>query len=176
MDEVSGLMEKFKASGAQTSPGGAPSGKEEIIRRLSCFEDERVLPFLLGVLEDGDEYDLARIEVLKFLNVMRRGDRARDEGVARLVQHLLTNDPDDDVRNYAAIALSNFMDVSGSAEAAKSVLLNQDEDEILRWNAFAAFESMGPTPESIGIMTACQQDEEFGASATQLLDEWRSAN
>lgn len=176
MDEVSTLIEKFRAEGARTARDGGPSGKDEIVRRLSSFDDERVLPFLLEVLEDGEEYDLARIEVLKFLNVMRRGDRVRDEGVARLVRHVLTNDSDDDVRSYAAIAVSNFMDVDGSAEAARSVLLNREEDEALRWNAFAAFEGMGPTPESISALTACEQDDELGDSATQVLGDWRAAN
>src|ERR1051326_210235 len=111
MDEVAHLLTEFEEENTQNLPNEDLSRKVAIIRQLEQVSDARVLPFFLRILENKQEYDLARIEVLKILELKEHNNQVEHEQIGKLIQHVLDVDTDDDVRNYAAIAISNYMDV-----------------------------------------------------------------
>jgi hypothetical protein len=176
MDEVGRLIEQFRSE--KTRDLGDSSKKVGIINRLEEIleetGDERVLPFFLEVLADAREYDLARIEVLEILKLKDRGDMMTDQEIGRLIKNILVADQDDDVRSYAAMAASKYVDVEGILEELEKIIFDEDEDINIRWNAFASIEEMGPTEESKRIMEKALRVEEFKAYAQRVLDRWNS--
>ena len=48
MDEVTKLIERFRAESLDSSDEADLSEKDQIIMELEDYEDERILPFFLG--------------------------------------------------------------------------------------------------------------------------------
>ncbi|MDT5157424.1 MAG: hypothetical protein QOH51_1781 [Acidobacteriota bacterium] len=175
MDEVGSLINQFREEGTQALANPDSSVKDKIIRRLESSDDPRVLPFMLEALSDACEYDLARIEILKVLELRRRGDSSEDELIGQSIRRILADDPDDDVRTYAAMAASNYMDVEGVLDEVERTLFNEGEETNIRWNAFTAVKEMGPNSRSIEIMSKAAQVDEFKNSALRILKEWKAS-
>ncbi len=176
MDEVELLIRQFKEERTESLADIDDSRKASIIEKLEGRADERVLKFFLEVLSDENEYDLARIEVLKILELKERGDEARDEEIGQLIKQILLADPDDDVRTYAALAASNYLDVDGMLEAVVKILFDTAEDMNIRWNAFATIKKLGPKPQAIEIMTKAMQEPAFQKSAFRILEDWKTGS
>jgi hypothetical protein len=87
---------------------------------------------MLEALSDAREYDLARIEILKVLELRRRSDSSEDELIGQSIRRILADDPDDDVRTYAAMAASNYMDVEGVLDEVERTLFNESEETNIR--------------------------------------------
>lgn len=136
------------------------------------LDDDVVLPFFLSVVTDQDEDDLARIEILKLFDV--RYKENNDENVVMskaLCKILKTKDDDVDVRNHAAIAASNYMDDSNVFSIVSKVLLDADEDNDMRWNAFAALKMLGKTTQSVRALKKLE-DTAFAKAKKRVLEEW----
>lgn len=178
MDEVLSLIEEFREENTEALEDEDSSRKDQIVMDLQDLDstDPRVLPFFLEVLGDENEFDLARIEILKFLELREHRDNAQDEQTGQLVKRILGADPDDDVRNYAALAAGNYLAVSGVVDELERILFNENEDRNLRWNAFAAMKRMGPANESIKIMKKLAKADEFRESASALLSKWSTTS
>ncbi len=170
--DVEDLISAFDAQQPTDVRGQEYGGKIEIVKKVERSDDVRVLPFLLRVATDEHEYDLARMEVLTDLRLRTYANDDDRLTVGRAVMHVLLNDPDDDVRNYAAIAMRRFMDVPGALASVQQVLDNQDEEVVLRSSAFASMQRLGPTDQTIDIMRALIADSEFAKSASRILSEW----
>ena len=176
MDQIDQLIAAFESENTPSlSDPDSESVKDRVISELEAHSsDPRVLSFYLKVATNRDEYDLARIEVFKVLHVRpteSEGERSRI-GVA--IVGVLRNDGDEDVRNYAAIAASSYMTVSVVQEVIESILLDSSIGPNLRANAFAAFESAGPTTSNIRVMQAMTKDATFQKSADRVLQKWRA--
>jgi len=176
MDEVLSLIEEFRQENTEALEDSDSSKKDQIVMDLQEFDsdDARVLPFFLEVAADENEYDLARIEVLKFLELREHRSDAEDKQIGEAVRRIVSADPDDDVRNYAALAAGNYLTVSGVLDELQKVVFDDNEDRNLRWNAFAAIKRMGPAKESIKIMKKLSKIDEFQSSASRLLAQWSS--
>lgn len=174
MDEVGVLIGRFEDEDTDSLPEIDTSKKVDIVRRLENLTDERVLPFFMRVLASQQEYDLARIEILRILEVRRARDAHEGELIGKLIQRMLSSDPDDDVRNYAAMAISSYMDVKGSLEVVEGIIFNVEEEINLRWNAFTAVERMGPTREGELMLHRLLKDDQFKGSAQRVLSQWDS--
>lgn len=172
MDEVGHLISTFKEENTKSLDNVDFSRKVRIIMELEGVDDDRVLPFFLETVMNEDEYDLARIEILKILEIRESNDKDEHQKIGHIVKNILMNDPDDDVRNYAAMTVSNFMDVEGVIEQIVKIIFNVEEDINLRWNAFTAVEKMGPTQQSLEILQKCLSEDEFKKSVLLILNRW----
>ena len=60
MDTIEKQIDEFRYEAAD-------GAKVRIVEDMAVNEDERVIPFLLEVLSDADEFELARVEAAKLL-------------------------------------------------------------------------------------------------------------
>lgn len=156
--------------------GEESAEKIEILRELEDLAEAEVTRFLVSIAGDPNEYDLARIEAMKILELRRFGPDDDREPVARGIQRVLADDEDDQVRAYAARALANFAAVPGVLAAVGARVLDEDEDADVRHNAFFALERSCPTEEAIDLVTKCLADEQFKEGAERVLLSWSSRN
>jgi len=174
--DVEDLISAFDAQQPTDVRGQEYGGKIDIVKEVERSDDARVLPFLLRVATDEHEYDLARMEVLTDLRLRTYANDDDRLTVGRAVMSiLLLPDPDDDVRNYAAIAMRRFMDVPGALDTIQAVVLDQQEGPVIRHSAFGSMRRLGPTNQTIDIMRALTHDSEFAKSASHILSEWGAA-
>jgi HEAT repeat protein len=152
--------------------GEESAEKIEILHELEQLDEPEVTRFLASIVGDANEYDLARIEALKNLEMRRLGRDESREFVARVIQRVLAKDEDDQVRIYAARSLANFTDVPGVLAVAGALVLDDDEDDDVRHNAFFALERSSPTEEAIDLITKCLTDPEFKDAAARVLAKW----
>ena len=167
-DRLSHLISLFRA--AEFSGQESPA-KLAALSELQEVDDPRVTEFLVSVAADPKEYDLARIESLRALEIRNMGHEER-HSMARALARVLREDDDPDVRNYSARALAAVMDVPAAQEAAARHLLDREEDEDVRHNAFFAVERGGANPWSLDIMKNCLEDESFREGAARVLAQW----
>ena len=161
-------MAAFRSAG-QESPE-----KLSLLSEIEEIADPRATDFLIEIAADPAEYDLARTEALRVLEIRAMG-RVERELVARALDRILREDEDPDVRIYAARTLANVMDIRDARDAAARSLLDPEEDEDVRHNAFFAIERGGASPEAIEIMEKCLSEERFRAGATRVLEQWGHA-
>lgn len=150
-------------------------GKVDVIETLEDFEDLRVLPFLLKVLVDENEYDLARVEIAKILEIRKSKNEKEKQEIAQSLMIVLKYSESDDnylVRQYAAIAIDNYSDVEGVFEFASQIILNPDEDINVRYNVLDVFERDGSTGRTLKIFRELLKDKEFQKTASRILMEW----
>ncbi len=175
MDAVMDLINEFKAEETNKLDDIDKSRKPNIISHLEDFvDDERVIAFLLSVAADESEYDLARIEAFKVLEIKDFADAAIRGRAGVVIREVLTSSKDDDVRNYAAMAAPGYMDIEGVFDQIERILQDKQEDSNLRWNAFAAIKSIGASPRSVESLRRLLVDDEFVQSATRVLSEWHA--
>lgn len=167
-DHVDELIARFRAA---VVTGQESAAKIDILLELVRVDDPRVARFLIAVAGDSNEYDLARIQALKTLELREVEAGARDD-VVRMISRILQDDEDDEVRSYAARALAGFVDVQGVLEIATGRVLDPDEDDDVRHNAFFAIERSKPTPQAIGAMERCREEAEFRKGASRVLARW----
>lgn len=148
---VDGVEELIHAFGAEQPSGrsgrGYP-GKLSVLEELEEIDDPRILPFLLTSVSNVGEYDLARMEILNMLAIREYSEQER-QMAGQVVIRILKSDPDNDVRKYAAMAMSPFIDLPSALDVVGEILLNPDENRALRSNARAVVERRGPTKETI---------------------------
>src|ERR1700728_2857336 len=129
MDTVMNLISQFKDERTDRLENIDKSKKPRILTDLEEFADDpRVADFLLAIASDETEYDLARIEAFKIFEVKDFADRGVHNRVGRVIRNVLSASNDNDVRNYAAIAASNYMDIEGVAEEIDRLLHDDHED------------------------------------------------
>jgi hypothetical protein len=79
----------------------------------------------------------------------------------------------DDLRLQAALALGEFIDISGVLCALGSLALEPHALIDLRYCAFTSLERAGPTPECVNLLRQMSNDEILGSLAKSALDRWR---
>lgn len=166
--------ELIAAYGRQGREAGGRHKKIGIIRLLEGDAGEEALSFLLRVLADEAEYDLARVEVAKILELREtRGDGERGR-IAEALKLVLDASGDELVKQYAAMAAEYYADAGGLFEALARRVHDPGEDVNVRWNALAAIEGEGPTPRAAGLLTGLLGDPEFGPEAARVLRQWQA--
>lgn len=115
-------------------------------------------------------YDLARIYALKILEVNElQPDR---ESAVRMISRIIQSDDDLDVRSHAARASAGFVGVPGALDVATRLVLDSNEDEDTRHNAFFAIERNMPLPEAVAALVRIRDNPEFGADAGRVLGKF----
>jgi HEAT repeat protein len=169
MDGVDRLIELFRSTSSATDIDG--SGKVRAVVALEDhLPDPRALTFLVAMVADPFEYDLARIEGMQILR-LHAPDAAparRQAGLA--IAAALTSD-DELVRQYAAMSLGPYADDDQVFRALAAAALN-DEDIDVRYNALAAVEEAGPTARNADLLRRLAADPELGTAAARTLEHW----
>ena len=177
MDEIERLIAQFRAENTSGLGDPGKSRKPGIVDSLARYSsDTRAFEFLLQIASDANELDLVRIDVLKFLEVREPATNHERLMVASVLRNILSEDPDDLVRGYAAMAARCYMDDDRLFKEMSDVLLNPKEDVDLRFNAFAVLERMGASPRTLSIMWRVGQDATLSKSAKRVLASWNAAN
>jgi HEAT repeats len=168
-EDTARLIEEYRDS-SRDQPESPE--KIEILRQLEASSDREVTIFLAEVAVRSDEYDLARIEALKILESRGIALDAERIEVTRALQRILADEEDDEVRSYAARTMANFVSAPGARRLLGRYVLDHDEDEDVRHNAFFALERGGPDPDTRDILKRCLADPELRAAAQRVLHQW----
>lgn len=159
-EDIDKLLDKFHEES---------SDRLEILMQLGNSNDERVISQYIATLEDFSEDDLVRIEILKSLEL--RSDAAPVHSrFGKVVQHVLENDDDDLVRQYAAMALGNYISVRGTLAMLESIVANESEDIDVRHNALSSIEMNKSHAFCRAALQRLTQVPELGRSAQRTLD------
>jgi hypothetical protein len=173
MDNVSRLINLFKSEDTFSLANIDSSGKPEIVTELEGIDDERILPFFLEVLLNELEYDLARIETLQVLKLRNCSDQEEYDQIGQAIKQVLVNSTDQDIRNYAAMAIASYIETEGAFDVIEGILLDEKEDINLRYNAFGVIEDMRLSDRSIEVLKKLTQDPELNKPSLRLLNEWQ---
>ena len=168
------LAELVAAFRSAPMRGGESPEKIEIVRQLDDFAEPEAARFLSAIAGDPGEYDLARIEALKLLELRSIANGEEKATIARALERLLKEDEDEQVRAYAARTLANFIETPGILALAGSLVADPNEDEDVRHNAFFAIERSVPTEEAMDLLTNLLTDDDFKEGAARVLSKWNS--
>ncbi|UOG77389.1 HEAT repeat domain-containing protein (plasmid) [Hymenobacter tibetensis] len=136
------------------------SDRVQIIRELEFVEDEGKWPFLINIMINESADDLERIEVLRIIEVTEPPQIYVNRVISN-IYNIIIKEGDCNLRNYAVIALKNFKDEK-LLNLAKDILLNEDEDLDMRWNAFDALKNLKCGNLFNEIVEKLRNDKEFG--------------
>jgi hypothetical protein len=155
---------------AATGSSGESPAKIEAIRQLEPHmahpEAER---FLVSVLLDPAEYDLARVEVCRALQASSAGSSGGRYADALL--RLLQSEDDTLVRQWAANALRVFRDHPGVVRALASRLAKATEDLDVRHNAIASLRGAAMGLAERELLEPLRTDPELGHAVNDLLQD-----
>ena len=151
--------------------GQESPAKLAALETIQASDDAEATEFLATVAADPGEYDLARTEALRALEVRAMGRQER-ELVAGVLNKLMRDDEDPDVRIYAARTLAGVMDLPIARQTVEKHLLDPEEDEDVRHNAFFALERGGDSQWAVGVLMKCLGDSSFQTGARRLLAKW----
>lgn len=172
MSRTEDLVSSFREIEKQRGPDEESSQLLEIISELeSSISDPGVRSLLMDVAADSSGYDMARIAALKALQFWKHENNEIQEVAEKLVSVLLT-DEDMDVRNYAAMSLSNYTEAPGVVEAIEKTLQDENEDLNLRHNSLFCLERGGPTEEARVVLFNLRNSRSLGDSARRILAAW----
>jgi len=140
----------------------------EFLRQIEFDDDQSKWDLLNHIIQDEEDYDLARIEAFKILEIAGIPDRIKDKIMKTLIA-VIKNTEDYDVKNYATSAMVNFVEYSQMRTAAKDMLLNIDEDIDIRYNAFDVIKKISDMNERNEILRKLLKDADFQRSAQRVL-------
>lgn len=140
----------------------------EFLKKIE-FEDEPSKWELLDhIIQDEEEYDLARTEASKILEIAEIPGHIKDKIMKTLIG-VIENTEDYDVKNYATSAMVNFVEYSQIRTVAKNLVLNIDEDIDIRYNAFDVIKKTSDIDERNEILKKLLNDTDFQKSARTVL-------
>jgi hypothetical protein len=167
IDDLQDLINTYRLRSSSSA------SKVSVLRHVERIRDPRVVPFLLEVLGDPREVGEVRIHLIRQL---RNGDGlvSNDQRsvVARAISVVLTDEPDEQLRLEAALALGEFTQIDGVLSTLGGVALAQNASIDLRYAAFTSLERAGATSASVSLMRVLASDEILGNSARGLMSTW----
>ncbi|MEW4564359.1 hypothetical protein AB1K70_17605 [Bremerella sp. JC770] len=140
-----------------------------IVSQLEESGDQRVLSLFLRTLADFKEEDVLRIEIMKSF-VMRDDPAPNHTRIANTVVDVVTNDPDELVRQHAANALKGYTDVDGVLAVLESLVKNESEDIDVRHNALAAISTNAANEGCRAALLRLASVSELGRYAQRRLN------
>jgi hypothetical protein len=169
MEATSALIERYWTQDP-VGEGQEYPGKIDLLMELEDREEMEVTDFLLDVL-DREQYDLARIEALKILEVrtVSQHERAR---VGQAIMRVMLTDSDEDTRTYATRAMSPYMQSPGAFEAMNTVVTSPTYGLNQRHSAVASLERSGYSSQASAILGRAVSDPELSRSAQWILNDW----
>ncbi len=163
------LVAQYKA--ASVSSSGEVPGKIEVIDQLSDNLSSDALEFLVEIISDPGDYDLARIEALKTVQFL---EPQHDHLSAKVANAVLIALSDEDilVQQWAAIAAASFTDHLAVFDRLLALLEDPEQDLDVRHNCLAAVRQAGPSPKALSCLERVSSDTEIGQYAGDLLRSW----
>ncbi len=134
--------------------------------------DSAVVDAYVSIIAKATEWDLARIECLKILELWPPTDEQRRTRVGRVIAAALESDEDNLVRQYAAMTLAAYLDDDVVFTTLTRATLT-DDDPTVRLNAFASIEKRGKSERTIDLLHRLLDDPDVGGYSKQVLDMWR---
>lgn len=159
---------------AQTGNGEYHDKVQVIIYLDKHLTNEEVRAFFHNILISQDEYDLARIEILKIVRIF--ADKLL-QGQWKLqfadaIANILCDLEDDYlVRQYAALALSSVLDIDSAFSAASQVLSDPEEDINVRHNALGSIERAGINERSAKLIGELINDPVLGQHILRIITD-----
>ncbi|MCV9931917.1 hypothetical protein OIU80_06450 [Flavobacterium sp. LS1R47] len=144
--------------------------KVELINSLNFNDYEDKWDLILEVIQDENEYDLARIEAFKVIEIANIPEIILDR-LCDVVINLLKNENDYDVKNYAFIASRNL--INNSIEIKnyiEKIVLSKEEDIDIKHNAYSAILKIKDQAEKTKILNSLLDDEVFSKYAKKDLN------
>jgi hypothetical protein len=149
-------------------------GKWKLREEIEFEDIPEKWELIRSVIANTDEYDLARVQALKILEIANLPE-ADLPSFCELLISVITTDKDYDVKNYAVMASKNFVNDSGELQALIiKVLLNPKEDIDIRHNALSAVISLWDLPRRKIVLESLLADEKFEKTAARYLAELHS--
>ncbi|MER5746225.1 HEAT repeat domain-containing protein [Streptomyces sp. NPDC002225] len=133
--ELAALVAEFRALPADDDR------RRAIIAELDG--DPGAEPFLIGVVADPEEYDLARTEAATLLRLWPPADPDRRREAGRALLAALDDPEEDLVRQYAAMALGPYADAP-AVRRALTAAAEAGDDPLVRAAARSALAEAGP--------------------------------
>jgi hypothetical protein len=170
MDRVALLIGQFRSMPFDNDDDG--SRRVEVILELADDRgDSRVLDLFLAVVADPAEYDLARIECLKILDLWPPAAPDDRQRAGRTIATLLWPDEDYLVRQYAAMSLGPYARDDVVFDALAEVLLHDDDIDV-RHNALSSVTAAGADDRRTALLRQLSTDPEMGRFAVAKLRDW----
>lgn len=143
--------------------------KVEFLVKLEFSNEPDKWELIRDIIADRNEYDLARIEALKILEISDIPKSYKDK-IAHSLLNILISEPDYDVRNYAACASINFMEYPDIEQLCIERLLDPSEDIDIRYCFFSSILKLADEDKICNILTKLLPDVEFSKNAKYNLD------
>jgi len=148
--------------------------KTELLNEIEFEDIPEKWNLLRTVIADPNEYDLARIQALKILEIAGVPDADRPVFCDLLIS-IIETDKDWDVKNYAVIASKNFVNDSDVLkQLIIKAVLDPKEDIDIRHNAYRAVLSFWDLPGRKVVLEKLSSDKELGKRAMQDLASFES--
>ena len=128
---------RFQAA-QEVAPGEWPAKIEAVNELERLLPAPEALSFLLAVLRDPAEYDLARVEICKAIRATPMAEPSSAAACAGALLAALSEGQDDLVRQWAAQAMAQVVHVPGVCEALARRVTDSSEDLDVRFNALAS--------------------------------------
>ena len=149
------------------------SRKLEILQEIEFEDYPEKWELVKRVIADKAEYDLARLEALKILEIAALPNE-EIVLICELLVSIINTDEDYDVKNYAVIAAKNFVNDSGPLKTLIiKIVLDPEEDIDIRHNAYDAVQAFFDLPGRKAVLEKLTTDKDFSRIASMDLREIR---
>lgn len=147
-------------------------GKCKLLQDIEFEEVPQMWELIRSVVANKDEYDLARIQALKILELAALPEEEL-AAFGELLASVIATDEDYDVRNYAVMASTNFVNANDELkELVIKLVADPNEDIDIRHNALRAVMAFFDLPRRQAVLEGLLADKALGPHAARNLKEY----
>ena len=166
--DVDAAIRRYQA-GALGASGESPEKVDAVHQLELHLVDPAAEAFLVSVLRNSAEYDLARVEICKALHAWPSGRLGL--GYAAALVEVLHSEEDILIKQWAARALRAFRDRDEVAHALAVAVADADEDPDVRHNAVASLRGVLLCRADRVLLGRVVSSGALGLAVTSLLRE-----
>ncbi len=159
---------RFQAA-SEATPGEWPAKIEAVSELERLLPAPEALSFLLAVLRDPAEYDLARVEICKAIRATPMSEPGIAAACADALLAALSEGQDDLVRQWAAQAMAQVVHVAGVGEALARRVADASEDLDVRFNALASLRMATLADSDRRVLATAADDLVIGPGVRAVL-------
>jgi GST-like protein len=147
-------------------------GKCKLLQNIEFEEIPEKWELIRSVIANKDEYDLARIQALKILELAALPEEEL-HSFGELLVSVIATDEDYDVKNYAVIASTNFVNANDELkELIIKIVADPNQELDIRHNALSAVMAFFDLPRRKSVLERLLADEALGEHAARSLTEY----